>query len=267
MTSTLSRNSLELHLGGGPAVIVGGEGADVSWGHDLAGVELVAVGSQRDLLAVAERACGVVLSDPALVPAAVELGLTVILRRAETVSVEAWLAAPQERVILCESDLAVVRQVPHRPVFADISENVGLAPAAVAAGAAGLLLAPDAPAPDVQVAREAVTLVGALLRPETPATLAACRDAIDRVDAALATLLERRAALAGIVQTLKPVGGFAGRDMDRERRLVAAMAERAPDLGEVRLAPIMNAVIEAGLHLAEERRSASAVRGPRRSDG
>ncbi len=65
-------------------------------------------------------------------------------------------------------------------------------------------------------------------------------------------LLERRAALAGTVQRLKPVGGFAGRDMERERRLVAARALRAPVLGEARLAPIMNAVIESGLHLAEE---------------
>jgi hypothetical protein len=41
--------------------------------------------------------------------------------------------------------------------------------------------------------------------------------------------------------------------MERERQLVAAMAERAPKLGAERLAPIMNAVIEAGLRLAEER--------------
>ncbi|MEV4834161.1 chorismate mutase [Nonomuraea sp. NPDC049486] len=92
-----------------------------------------------------------------------------------------------------------------------------------------------------------------MLRPEDPATLAECRQAIDRVDAALATLLERRAALAGRVQRLKPVGGFAGRDPGRERALVARMAERAPSLGEARLAPVMNAVIEAGLQLAEER--------------
>ncbi|MEV0389768.1 chorismate mutase [Nonomuraea sp. NPDC050643] len=93
-----------------------------------------------------------------------------------------------------------------------------------------------------------------MLRHETPATLPECRQAIDRVDAALATLLERRAALAGTVQRIKPVGGFEGRDPDRERALVARMAVRAPSLGEARLAPIMNAVIEAGLHLAEEQR-------------
>jgi chorismate mutase len=119
----------------------------------------------------------------------------------------------------------------------------------VAAGADGLI----ADGADRSAAEEAVTVAGALLRPESPATLPECRAAIDRVDAALATLLERRAALAGIVQRLKPVGGFAGRDMARERALVARMALRAPSLGEARLAPIMNAVIEAGLHLAEER--------------
>nr|WP_240506168.1 chorismate mutase [Thermoactinospora rubra] len=96
--------------------------------------------------------------------------------------------------------------------------------------------------------------MGALVRPERPGTLAECRQAVDRVDAALATLLERRAELAVRIQALKPVGGFAGRDPERERRLVEAMATRAPSLGEAGLAPIMNAVIEAGLRLAEERR-------------
>nr|WP_245690995.1 chorismate mutase [Sinosporangium album] len=94
-------------------------------------------------------------------------------------------------------------------------------------------------------------MIGAVVRQEVPDTVATARGAIDRVDAALAVLLERRAALAGVVQRLKPVGGFAGRDMERERRLVAAMAERAPTLGEAGLAPVMNAVIEAGLRLAE----------------
>ena len=84
-------------------------------------------------------------------------------------------------------------------------------------------------------------------------SLEEARAAIDRVDAALATLLERRVELAGIVQRIKPVGGFAGRDMERERALVARMALRAPSLGEPGLAPIMNAVIEAGLRLSEQR--------------
>ncbi|MFD0660029.1 chorismate mutase [Thermocatellispora tengchongensis] len=97
----------------------------------------------------------------------------------------------------------------------------------------------------------------ALDGPSRPGSVAAARAEIDRVDAALATLLERRAELAGVVQRLKPVGGFAGRDMERERRLVAAMARHAPRLGEARLAAIMNAVIEAGLDLSEEERRAS----------
>ncbi|MEV5411749.1 chorismate mutase [Thermopolyspora sp. NPDC052614] len=91
-----------------------------------------------------------------------------------------------------------------------------------------------------------------MLGSDEPDSIADARAAIDRVDAALAVLLERRAELAGRIQRLKPVGGFAGRDLDRERRLVAAMARHAPRLGEARIARIMNAVIEAGLDLAEE---------------
>lgn len=85
-------------------------------------------------------------------------------------------------------------------------------------------------------------------------TLGEARAAIDGLDAALATLLEHRAAVAAAVQRLKPVGGFAGRDPGRERRIVEAMAARAPSLGPDRLARIMNAVIEAGLDAVEPRR-------------
>ncbi|GAA1593974.1 hypothetical protein GCM10009678_90180 [Actinomadura kijaniata] len=92
-------------------------------------------------------------------------------------------------------------------------------------------------------------------RPEEIATLAQARAAIDDIDAALAALLERRAAVAAVVQRLKPVGGFAGRDPERERRIVAAMAPLAPSLGPERLARIMKVVIEAGLEAAQEARS------------
>ncbi|GAA2272979.1 hypothetical protein GCM10010402_31500 [Actinomadura luteofluorescens] len=85
-------------------------------------------------------------------------------------------------------------------------------------------------------------------------TLAEAREAIDGLDAALATLLEHRTAVAAVVQRLKPVGGFAGRDPERERRIVEAMAARAPSLGPERLAPIVNAIIEAGLDAAESGR-------------
>jgi chorismate mutase len=81
--------------------------------------------------------------------------------------------------------------------------------------------------------------------------LGEARAAIDGLDAALAVLLEHRAALAAAVQRLKPVGGFAGRDPRREREIVEAMAVHAPSLGPDRLAPIVNAIIEAGLDAAE----------------
>ncbi|MFC6886226.1 MULTISPECIES: chorismate mutase [Actinomadura] len=89
--------------------------------------------------------------------------------------------------------------------------------------------------------------------PAAPATLPEARAAIDEIDAALAVLLERRAGIAAVVQRLKPVGGFAGRDPERERRIVEAMALRAPSLGAERLSRIMAAVIEAGLEAAEDR--------------
>jgi chorismate mutase len=82
-------------------------------------------------------------------------------------------------------------------------------------------------------------------------TLGDARAAIDEIDAALAVLLEHRAAAAAAVQRLKPVGGFAGRDPRREREIVEAMAVHAPSLGPDRLAPIVNAIIEAGLDAAE----------------
>ncbi|MGI5292384.1 chorismate mutase [Nonomuraea polychroma] len=252
--------------------------------------------SAADLPAIAELADAVVVGaswtrDIPLVRAAAGLGLPVVVERRASASVEEWLGLADYcalegdgRVILCDGarrglpsqaqggrpeqaqggwpDLGLMRAAraaSGRPVLADVSRDIGLSAAAVAAGADGLIVERAGPEPEadpltaLRVAEEAVTVVGALLRPETPATLPECRAAIDRVDAALATLLERRAELAGIVQRIKPVGGFAGRDMARERALVARMALRAPSLGEARLAPIMNAVIEAGLHLAEER--------------
>ncbi|WUI04396.1 chorismate mutase [Spirillospora sp. NBC_00431] len=84
-------------------------------------------------------------------------------------------------------------------------------------------------------------------------TLGEAREVIDGLDAALAALLEHRAAVAAVVQRLKPVGGFAGRDPAREREIVEAMAAHAPSLGPARLARIMTAVIEAGLDAAEGR--------------
>ncbi|MGP3930641.1 chorismate mutase [Nonomuraea sp. KM88] len=350
MSSTLERHAVavgELLVGEGPAVVIDGR-VSLRERHGRADAYemlrdraarsaplLVEPLSATDLPAIAALAGAVVVGsswtrDIPLVRAAAGLGLPVVVERRAAGTLEEWLgladycaAEGDGQVILCEGpslDLGLMRAArvaSGRPVLADISRNVGLSAAAVAAGADGLLLPapsqragnpasssgnradastrpggaggagyrnggtdsagvlarefaaaggdglpkvmtdpgaiPEAEEAALRVAEEAVTVVGALLRPEEPATLPECRDAIDRVDAALATLLERRAALAGTVQRIKPVGGFAGRDLDRERALVRRMASRAPSLGEPRLAPIMNAVIEAGLHLAEER--------------
>ncbi|WP_433442003.1 chorismate mutase [Nonomuraea sp. CA-141351] len=324
MSSTLERRSVavgDLLVGEGPAVVIGGRVNLRAYHGQVDAYEalgehatLVEPYSAADLPAIASRADAVVVGsswtrDIPLVRAAAGLGLPVVVERRASASMEEWLElagycadAGDGRVLLCEGgrlDLGLMRAAraaSGRPVLADVSSDVGLSAAAVAAGADGLVVdaagaggtgarlgtftgakavelskggalefvsagaesrAEPAQSPAgasaLRVAEEAVTVVGALLRPEAPATLPECRQAIDRVDAALATLLERRAALAGIVQRIKPVGGFAGRDFARERALVARMALRAPSLGEARLAPIMNAVIEAGLHLAEER--------------
>ncbi|WP_433255657.1 chorismate mutase [Streptosporangium sp. CA-135522] len=302
-TAHLERGAVKLGtltVGAGPAVVIGGPGADARWINlrdhhgrvraaeavaavraEWAGPILVEPFSTGDLPEIAQNADGVVvgaawMQDFQLVRAVARLGLPVLVQRGPAATLEEWLAIADycvaegnDRVVLCESgsrthlagvtvDLALMRAARERsgrPVLVDLGEDPALAAAAIAAGADGLLLAPDATGQAVLAAQEAVRIIGAVTRRETPESILAARGAIDRVDAALAVLLERRAELAGTVQRLKPVGGFAGRDMDRERRLVAEMARRAPTLGEVRLAPIMNAVIEAGLHLAEERRA------------
>lgn len=140
-----------------------------------------------------------------------------------------------------------------RPVVANLGDRPELAAAAVAAGADGLWLEAPGGAAAAQ-AREAAARIAPLVRPAVPRTLAGCRAAIDAVDAALATLLEHRVALAGRVQRLKPVGGHAGRDPRREAAIVAAMAERAPSLPPRALGRIVTAIIEAGLDAAEQDR-------------
>ncbi len=275
MSSTLERHVVTLgaqRVGDGPAVVIGDRVSLRERRGDARAilrerVTLAEPAGMAELPASAARARGVVIGaawtrDIPLVRAVAALGLPVVVERrhgpalAEGLGVVDYCVAEgNDQVILGESSelglLRAARAASGRPALADVSGNIGLCTAAVAAGADGLIVA-GSPADRLE-AEQAVTLVGALLRPETPDTLPECRQAIDRVDAALATLLERRAELAGIVQRLKPVGGFAGRDHARERDLVARMAQRAPGLGEERLAPIMNAVIEAGLHLAEER--------------
>ncbi|MGR6921512.1 chorismate mutase [[Actinomadura] parvosata] len=286
MSSTLERHAVAvggLLVGAGPAVVIS-DRVSLRTGPRAAlraGVTLAEPATAADLPQIAEHAAAVVVGaswtrDIPLVRAAAGLGLPVVVERRAAASMEEWLqlaaycaGESDGRVILCEGgrrpDLALVRAAraaSGRPALVDVSADLGLSAAAVAAGADGLIIGtgtegtgrgPAALEAERRVAEEAVTVVGALLRDERPGTLAECRQAIDRLDAALATLLERRAELAGVVQRLKPVGGFAGRDLGRERDVVARMAVRAPALGESRLSAIMNAVIEAGLHLAEER--------------
>lgn len=74
------------------------------------------------------------------------------------------------------------------------------------------------------------------------------RALIDEVDEQLGDLLARRAALTRAVQAHKP---DTARDSERERRIVATMAERAPELGEERLARIVHAIITESLDAAE----------------
>jgi chorismate mutase/GNAT superfamily N-acetyltransferase len=90
--------------------------------------------------------------------------------------------------------------------------------------------------------------------------LEAVRRRIDEVDDRLADLLDERALLTAAAQQLKPVGGHAGRDPEREAEIVARMAQRAPDLGEDALARIMQAVIEAGLDAVRQQGEAGGER-------
>jgi chorismate mutase len=234
--------------------------------------------SAADLEAVRRWADGVVvgagwMQDFRLVAAVGSLGLPVVVQRGPSATVEEWVSAAEYvlaegngRVVLCESgsrthldgpslDLALVREARARtgmPVVVDVTRSPWLAPAAVASGADGLLLAEDAAAADVAAARDATTTLAPVVRQVSPGSVAECRAAIDSVDATLATLLEYRVRLATEVQRHKPVPGHAGRDPGREAEIVHAMAHRAPSLGKDRLRRVMTAVIEAGLDVAEE---------------
>src|SRR4051794_20421601 len=70
------------------------------------------------------------------------------------------------------------------------------------------------------------------------------RRLIDEVDEQLGDLLARRVALTRAVQAHKQ---DAVRDPDRERAIAAAMALRAPELGEQRLARIVHTIITESL--------------------
>jgi GNAT superfamily N-acetyltransferase/chorismate mutase len=76
------------------------------------------------------------------------------------------------------------------------------------------------------------------------------RRLIDDVDGELGDLLARRVALTRAAQRHK---GVPDRDPEREARIAAAMAQRAPELGEQRLARIMQAIITESLDAVSER--------------
>lgn len=234
--------------------------------------------SAGDLAAIADYADGVVvggqwMQDFRLLAAVGALGLPVVVHRAAHGTVDEWLSAVayvrtggSDEIVLCEAggrgvvgdrpslDLALVREVRQRsglPVVVDASGAPWLAGAAVAAGADGIWLAEDAAAADVDAAREATTMLTPVVRQVRADSVPVCREAIDRVDAVLASLLEYRIGLAGRIQQLKPVGGYAGRDPRREGEIVRSMARRAPSLTRDQLSAIMDAVITAGLDVAE----------------
>jgi chorismate mutase/GNAT superfamily N-acetyltransferase len=81
------------------------------------------------------------------------------------------------------------------------------------------------------------------------APLTYLRGQIDDVDAQLADLLHRRAALTRAVQPLK---ASTERDEDRERAIAEAMAEHAPSLGADRLARVIHVVITESLDAAQD---------------
>jgi len=81
--------------------------------------------------------------------------------------------------------------------------------------------------------------------------LAFLRRLVDQVDAELGPLLERRASLTAAIQRVKPVGGQAGRDPERERQIAELMAEHAPRLGAERLQRIIHTIITESLDAAD----------------
>jgi chorismate mutase len=234
--------------------------------------------SAADLPAVIRYADGVVvggewMQDFRLLAAVGRTGLPVVLHRGAHCTVDEWLSSVEyvraegnDAVVLCEGgsrtysggrttlDLALVSLVQERsgrPIIVDVSGTPRLAGAVVAAGADGVWLGEQAEAADVDAVMETVATLTPVVRQVNPQSLLGCREAIDRVDAALAALLEYRVRLVGEVQRHKPVSGHAGRDRAREAEIVHAMARRAPSLDRAALAHIMDAVITVGLDAAE----------------
>jgi len=205
------------------------------------------------------------------------------------------LAGGNDQVILCERgirtfetatrntlDVAAVPVLRERtglPVIVDPSHAAGqrawvapLALAAVAAGADGLIIEchpdPDASWSDAAQAIspeqlraivDAVEFLSSATRSPALGSLSDCREGIDQVDAAIARLLERRAALVAAAQEHKPHP--AGRDAEREARIARRVAARAPRLGAVGAEAVMQAIITTCLAASEASKLEAALAG------
>jgi 3-deoxy-7-phosphoheptulonate synthase len=203
------------------------------------------------------------------------------------------LAGGNDQLVLCERgirtfetatrntlDVAAVPVLRERtglPVIVDPSHAAGqrqwvapLALAAVAAGADGLLVEghPDPAASwsdaaqaispeELRAIVDAVEFLAAAVRPAPVTSLGAGREAIDTVDAALALLLDRRAALVAATQEHKAAPW--GRDGEREERIARRVADRAPRLGQMGAQTVMRAIIESCLAANGEEASAAAL--------
>ncbi len=86
-----------------------------------------------------------------------------------------------------------------------------------------------------------------------PDPLAFLRHQIDLVDEELAAVVNRRIALTAAVQAVKDTPGHAGRDLERERQIAERLAARTPDLDERTWEPVVAALVETGLDVAERR--------------
>jgi 3-deoxy-7-phosphoheptulonate synthase len=202
------------------------------------------------------------------------------------------LAGGNDQLILCERgirtfetatrntlDVAAVPVLRERtglPVIVDPSHAAGqrrwvapLAMAAIAAGADGLIVEchpqPDASwsdaaqaiSPDqLRAIVDAVEYLSAATRSASLGSLGDCREAIDSVDAAIARLLDRRAALVAATQEHKPSPHV--RDGEREARIVRRVAARAPRIGAYGAEAVMQAIIETCLAASREQQPALA---------
>ena len=201
-----------------------------------------------------------------------EIGRPVILKRGLASTVDEWVAASEyirrrgnDDVILCErgirtfegrtrntldvSSVLVVRELTELPVIVDPSHAAGyrrwvpgLAAAALAAGADGVLVEahpePDAAWTDAEQAIGLDELAGIVAlarqhaRPHVTLTVKQGREEIDRLDAEIAALLDRRLQVARDIQMLKREGGLPHVDGAREAEVVERYRALAGEAGE-----------------------------------